>query len=271
MIVVDGLVDVGQCLRLHALRGVHHQQRPFHGGERAVHLIGEVHVAGRVDEVERVGLPIQRRIGEAHGLRLDGDAALALDVHIVEHLIRHLARGQSAGDLDQPVGERGLAMVDMGDDGEVADKGLGACGHARRIALARMGHKASQPCAGPEGLQTPVWAGLSPVPASAGKVREPFRHPRVRLPPQQSGQRLGGHGVGVIIALRELASPLPQEAGLRAGLHPFRDHVEPEIAAQLDDGADDGGIIGIVLQIETKLRSIFTASMGNCLRWVRAA
>ena len=34
---------------------------------------------------------------------------------------RHLALGQPAGRLDQPVGERRLAMVDMRDDREIAD------------------------------------------------------------------------------------------------------------------------------------------------------
>jgi hypothetical protein len=75
-------------------------------------------VAGRVHQVELVTLPL-----EPHGLRLDGDPALALDVHIVEHLgvAAHLALGQPAGRLDQPVGERALPVVDVRDDAEVAD------------------------------------------------------------------------------------------------------------------------------------------------------
>ena len=45
--------------------------------------------------------------------------------------------GKAAGRLDQPVGKRRLAMVDMGDDGKVADmvEGYrGAVAHARHIA-----------------------------------------------------------------------------------------------------------------------------------------
>ena len=38
-----------------------------------------------------------------------------------EHLLLHLAQLEPAGGLDQPVGERRFAMVDMGDDGEIAD------------------------------------------------------------------------------------------------------------------------------------------------------
>ena len=121
VVVVDRLVDVGERLRLDALAGVDDQQRALAGGERAVHLVGEVDVAGRVDQVQLVVLAVLRAVGEAHGLRLDGDAALALDVHGVEHLLLHLARFQPAGHLDQPVGERRFAVVDMGDDREIAD------------------------------------------------------------------------------------------------------------------------------------------------------
>ena len=50
--------------------------------------------------------------------------ALALQIHGVEHLLPHLPLVERAGELDQPVGERGLAVVDVGDDAEVADVGL---------------------------------------------------------------------------------------------------------------------------------------------------
>ena len=52
------LVDVGERLRLDALAGVDHQQRALAGGERAVDLVGEVDVAGRVDQVEDVVLAV---------------------------------------------------------------------------------------------------------------------------------------------------------------------------------------------------------------------
>ena len=52
VVVLDRLVDVGQGLRLDALRGVDHQQRAFAGGEAAADFIGEVDVARRVHQVE---------------------------------------------------------------------------------------------------------------------------------------------------------------------------------------------------------------------------
>ena len=57
-------------------------------------------------------------------MRLDGDAALALQVHGVEDLRRHLALLQRAGHFEQPVGQRRLAVVDVRDDREITNMGL---------------------------------------------------------------------------------------------------------------------------------------------------
>jgi hypothetical protein len=127
MIMLDRLIDVGERLRFHALRRIHHQQGALARGQAARDLIGEVDMPRRVHQVEDMALPV-----EAHGLRLDGDAALLLDIHIVEHLGAHLTVGQAAGALDQAIGKRGLAMIDMGDDREIAD--LVERGHGGRLA-----------------------------------------------------------------------------------------------------------------------------------------
>ena len=132
---IDGVIDIGERLRLDALAGIHHQQRALDRGERAVDLIGEVDVAGGVDQIEDVILAVARLVFEPDGLRLDRDAALALDIHRVEHLFLHLAQLEPAGELDQPVGKRGLAVVDMRDDGEVADILERDRRHARQITL----------------------------------------------------------------------------------------------------------------------------------------
>ena len=121
--VVDREVGVRQRLRLDALRRVDEQQRAFARGERSRHLVGEIDVPRRVDEVEHVLLAVVRRVVEADGMRLDRDAALALEVHRVEHLRLHLARLQGAGDFEEAIGQRRLAVVDVRDDREIADVG----------------------------------------------------------------------------------------------------------------------------------------------------
>ena len=78
-------------------------------------------MAGRVDQVQHIFFARFRRVIEAHRIGLDGDAALPLEIHRIEDLIDHFAVGDGAAQLDQPVGEGGLAVVDMGDDGEIAN------------------------------------------------------------------------------------------------------------------------------------------------------
>ena len=119
--VVDGDIGVGEGLRFDALGGVDDQQRAFAGGQRARDFVGEIDVAGSVDEIELISLAVVRGVHHADGVGFDGDAALALEVHGVEHLGLHFARGEGSGHLQQAVGERGFAMVDMRDDREIAD------------------------------------------------------------------------------------------------------------------------------------------------------
>ena len=117
-VVLEREVAVGQGLRLDALRGVDDEDDAFTRGERAADLVAEVDVAGRVDQVEDVAVPLDPDV-----LGLDRDAPLTLEIHRVEVLLAHVARLNSAGDLEDAVGERRLAVVDVGDDREVADPG----------------------------------------------------------------------------------------------------------------------------------------------------
>ena len=55
-VVLEGEVAVGQGLGLDALRRVDEQDHALAGGQRAGHLVAEVDVAGRVDQVDDVVL-----------------------------------------------------------------------------------------------------------------------------------------------------------------------------------------------------------------------
>ena len=88
MIIVDGLIDVGQCLGLNPLGGVDNQQGALTGGQRTAHLIGKVNMARRIHQIERIGLSVVRLIFQRNGLSLDGDAAFLLDIHAIEHPVR---------------------------------------------------------------------------------------------------------------------------------------------------------------------------------------
>ena len=121
-IVLQRQVHVRQRLRLDALRRVHHQQRALARRQAARHLVREVDVSGRVDQVELVLPTVSRGVAHPHRLRLYGDAPLALQLHAVQQLVHHVARVHRARGLQQPVGERGLAVIHVGDDAEVANR-----------------------------------------------------------------------------------------------------------------------------------------------------
>ena len=75
---------------------------------------------GRINHVQREGLAINFP-GQAHGLRLDGDSALALDVHAIEVLGAHRPVIHNARDLKHAVGKGRFAVVDVRNDAEISN------------------------------------------------------------------------------------------------------------------------------------------------------
>ncbi len=114
-------VAIGHRLGFNALRRIDYQQRTFAGRQRTRDFIGEVHVAGGVDQVQVVDLAVLGLVVQGRRLRLDGDTALFLDVHRVQHLCLHVALGQASAILDQAVRQGRLAMVNMGNDGKITN------------------------------------------------------------------------------------------------------------------------------------------------------
>ena len=103
-------------LRHRALGGIDQQQHAVDHGQDALDLAAEIGVARRVDDVDARALP-------DHGgaFRQDRDAALALEVVPVQRALGDLLIGaEGPALLEQAVDQGGLAVVDVGDDGDVA-------------------------------------------------------------------------------------------------------------------------------------------------------
>jgi len=66
-------------------------------------------------------LPVAGGVGKGDGVRLDRDPTLPLEVHGVEDLVAELPVFHRPAALDEAVGERRFAVIDVGDDAEVAD------------------------------------------------------------------------------------------------------------------------------------------------------
>lgn len=119
-VVLESQVEVRERLGLDALRRVDEEDGALACRERSGHFVREVDVARCVDHVEREGLALDLP-RHPHRLALDRDAALALDVHPVQVLRAHVTVGDHPGDLEHAVGESRLAVIDVGDDAEIAD------------------------------------------------------------------------------------------------------------------------------------------------------
>ena len=118
-----------------AFGGVDEEDDAVDHRERALDLATEVGVAGGVDDVQRDVVAVARVVPDQRGvLGEDGDALLALEVAGVHDPVDELFVGAERTGLTQHrVDEGGLAVVDVGDDGEVADvRAMTHCSRSRR-------------------------------------------------------------------------------------------------------------------------------------------
>ena len=109
-------------LRLHALGAVDEHHGAIRRGQRAVRVLAEVVVAGRIEQVELIAA-----IGKLHHAGGDRDAALTLERHPVAGrvalgapLLHRPGQAHRAAVEQQLFGERRLARVRVRDDGEGA-------------------------------------------------------------------------------------------------------------------------------------------------------
>ena len=108
-------------LSLDSLRCIDDEHSALAGSERARDLIGEIDMAGGVDQIELIVLSIVGSIDDTNCIRFDRDAALALDIHSIEQLRFHIAFVHSVRQLENTIRNRGLTVVDMRDNRKIAD------------------------------------------------------------------------------------------------------------------------------------------------------
>ena len=102
-------------LRHRAVDRVDQQQHRIDHGQHALDFAAKVGVAGRVDDVDAVVLPLHSRV-----LGQDGNAAFAFQVIGIHDAFDVFAAvSERAGLAQQLVDEGGLAVVDVRDDGDI--------------------------------------------------------------------------------------------------------------------------------------------------------
>ena len=145
-VVVVREAPVGLRLRLDAGDAVEHHHRAVEHAQRAVHLDGEVDVSRGVDQVDLLVAP-----EGGHRGALNRDAALLLLLEVVRRRRRLQILGVVDVDdrvlaprvIQDALGRRRFAGVDVGDDADIADIGKGGrTGHSKfRKRVKGMGRK----------------------------------------------------------------------------------------------------------------------------------
>ena len=103
------------CLR--ALVSIHHQNHTVHHLHHTLHLSTEIRVPGCIHNVNRVIIPVNRRI-----LRLNRDTLLAFQIHRIHGALLHfLILAVSTTSLKQLVHQRCLTVVNVGDNSQIAE------------------------------------------------------------------------------------------------------------------------------------------------------
>ena len=114
-------------LRHRAFRGIDQQQAAVDHRQHALDLAAEIGMAGSVDDIQPHAFPFHRRaFGE------NGNAAFALQVAGIQRLFLDLlVVAIDAGLAQHAVDHRGLAMVDMGNNGDIAQvpRGIRSVSH----------------------------------------------------------------------------------------------------------------------------------------------
>jgi hypothetical protein len=122
---LERLGDHELGLRQRALSGIDQDERAIDHVEDTLDLAAEVGMARGIHNIDPCALPDQGR-----AFSENRDAALALKIVGIERALRHpLVFPEGARLLQQPVNQSGLAMVDMGNDRNVAK------GHYQRIRM----------------------------------------------------------------------------------------------------------------------------------------
>ena len=157
--------------------GVDQHQGPVGHPQHAFHFAAEIGVAGRVDDVDLHAL-----VGNRDVLGQDGDAALALQIVGVEDLLADKLRFAELAALpQQAIDQRRLAVVDVGDDGHVADvlATYRTCGYSaeENIQSTRRGGR-GQRRGPPQRSRGAFPAANPPSPVPSPRPRKPSRPSR---------------------------------------------------------------------------------------------
>ena len=126
-IMFHSQIGVCQSLSLNTLRGINYQQGTLAGRQGTGNFVVKVYMTRSIDQVKVIGLAIFCSIVYFYSTGLDGNAALTLQLHVVQQLILHLSLADGGGFLQNTVSQGGFAVVNMSNNGKITDMIQSVC------------------------------------------------------------------------------------------------------------------------------------------------
>jgi hypothetical protein len=151
---LQGFPEHEARLRQGPLRRVDQQHDAVDHRQRSLDLAAEIGVARRVHDVDQEILVVDCRI-----LRENRDPTLALQIGVVHRALGDaLVVPKRPALMQQRIDQRGLAVIDVGDDGDIPSMRVGhaAVGRGRRRAVGAGGHLVSIRGSGLSAVGPPV-------------------------------------------------------------------------------------------------------------------
>ena len=116
----EGLFEHKAGLRQGAFRRIDQKHHAVDHFESPLHLTAEISMARGINNVDFNALPINRTV-----FRRNGNAALALKIHTVHHPVSGgLILAKTATLPKHMVNQGGFTVVNVGDNGDVANIGI---------------------------------------------------------------------------------------------------------------------------------------------------
>ena len=119
-VVVNRLIEIGDCLGLNALSRIHNQQSSFAGCNRTRNFVRKIDMTRGVYQVQMVFFAL-KLVFHLNGMAFDCNASFFFQVHIVQNLSFHVSLGHRIGKFQQPVCQSTLSVVDMCNYTEVSN------------------------------------------------------------------------------------------------------------------------------------------------------
>ena len=112
------------CLRKRSLRCVHQQKRPIHHHQRTFHFSAEIRMTRSIKNIDFDLTPSNRTVFGRYR-----DSPFLFKVHVIHQSFTDLLIFPEKPCLTEHLVDKGgFAMVNMGNDGNVADRSIGAQG-----------------------------------------------------------------------------------------------------------------------------------------------